>query len=1350
LRKNLVYIVFTLLLLNYNLPGQNISGVVNSYYKVSGVFSTYVLTADTVDYYKLHPGDKVLLMQMSGTIVPFSVTESDMQVSNFANAGRYEMLAVKSVNNTTKRVDFSVSLNASNYTNSEKLQLIKIYEADYAIVTATLSAGDWDGDKGGVLAMVIYKKLTLNANINVSNKGLLGGLTESNYPDTCRPVHDIYFFPSSTTKITGQKGGGIIEMTYADYTKGPGRVVTGGGGGLGYFAGGGGGGHYGSGGQGGIQKEGCPFSIWWANGGLSLKGKNFYGTNRVTMGGGGGSSTDDAGHTGIKGGDGGGIVIILADTIAGSGSILSQGESISGSVTAGGSGGGAGGAILLDINYFASTKSCSVRGGNGGNTSVNTGAGGGGGGGLVWFAQPTKPTYIVADTARGSRGTGPVTDYYGGWGSYGGTLNKLHLPLNGFLFNSIDGADIICAGQKPREIKGSIPKGGVSGYTYNWLQSPDGINWSAALGTGDSLHFQPNTLTQTTYFTRVVESGAVSDTALKVEVFVYPAITNNILANTDTLCYNSSPGLLTGGNPGGGNGSYSYQWQSSLNQTTWNNRVQTASLNEGNLINTTYYRRIVTSAVVCIDTSNTDIITILPSITNNAFIRTDTAICYNLPGGTVKATLPTGGDNIYRYQWLGSNTNSNYLPIVGAVNQNYPAGSLTSTKYYKRIVHSGEGDACIDTTDAYFRILVYPSITNNIISTDSVRYCAGDIPLAFTGTTPGGGNTPTYTYHWVKRIPGNSWLVISGASGTGYIPTVIYEDTTQVKRVVLSGTYDACIDSSAIIQIDVIPYINNVLVSKDSAICEGSTPLPFSESAATGGAGISAGYGYLWQSKPPTGGSWQSASGTNSNPSYASGALTSSSQFRRVVTSQICSDNSDPVTVTVYPKLGNNLIGAGIQYGCINSEKVIVGRAATGGNQADIRYIWQQSVIGNDLDWDLADGTNTAVSYTSNPLTDTIFFRRIVRSGAYNQCIDTSSSALIRLNSLPAGDIISSLDSVCSGSELTVGYQNLTGHSPWTIVVGEDAELYSEPGITTSSGEFSFTVTESALLRMVDLVDDSLCHADITGNTGLIDLRVIDTPQANAGLNDSVCGLNATLNALPTIGNGLWSGSGVAFDDPSLPNTSVTAGDYGTYTLYWTETNWHCISTNQVTVRFDAPPQVPFAGDDQVLNYTFSTTLDAQPADVGRGYWQFIQGTGTFEDSTLYNTRVDFPFFPVPEIGDHILRWTLYNGVCPAVSDEVSILVGDIKIYGGFSPNDDPGKINDTFRIKLSGLTDCELQIFDRYGNEVYKSPPNSKARITWDGRNMKGVEVPAGTYFYIFRQPAIGDEREGYIELRR
>ncbi len=87
-------------------------------------------------------------------------------------------------------------------------------------------------------------------------------------------------------------------------------------------------------------------------------------------------------------------------------------------------------------------------------------------------------------------------------------------------------------------------------------------------------------------------------------------------------------------------------------------------------------------------------------------------------------------------------------------------------------------------------------------------------------------------------------------------------------------------------------------------------------------------------------------------------------------------------------------------------------------------------------------------------------------------------------------------------------------------------------------------------------------------------------------------------------------------------------------------------------------------------------------------------------------------------------------------------------IPGGFSPNGDG--TNDKFVIENTGFKRLSLEVFNRWGNRVYRS---NDYKNDWDGRCTEGISIgqdlPEGTYFYI----VILDGKEkyvGHITLKR
>ena len=70
------------------------------------------------------------------------------------------------------------------------------------------------------------------------------------------------------------------------------------------------------------------------------------------------------------------------------------------------------------------------------------------------------------------------------------------------------------------------------------------------------------------------------------------------------------------------------------------------------------------------------------------------------------------------------------------------------------------------------------------------------------------------------------------------------------------------------------------------------------------------------------------------------------------------------------------------------------------------------------------------------------------------------------------------------------------------------------------------------------------------------------------------------------------------------------------------------------------------------------------------------------------------------------------------------------KPYALYSPNafsPDGDGINDFFKISGQGMSDFQIEIYNRWGQMVYKSSDLSNG---WDG-TFKGKKVPTGTYVY-------------------
>jgi gliding motility-associated-like protein len=105
------------------------------------------------------------------------------------------------------------------------------------------------------------------------------------------------------------------------------------------------------------------------------------------------------------------------------------------------------------------------------------------------------------------------------------------------------------------------------------------------------------------------------------------------------------------------------------------------------------------------------------------------------------------------------------------------------------------------------------------------------------------------------------------------------------------------------------------------------------------------------------------------------------------------------------------------------------------------------------------------------------------------------------------------------------------------------------------------------------------------------------------------------------------------------------------------------------------------------------------------------------------------------------------NGCARRLTATVENACEQLVFYEVITPNGD-GQ-NDSWRIEGIELFPAnELEIYDRWGRLVYERAGYSN---TWAGRDQTGVELPAGTYFYILRlNDPSGAHRTGAISLLR
>jgi hypothetical protein len=417
----------------------NISGIVNSYYKVLGInYTQSGLKLDNVS--SLATNDRVMIIQMKGATVNTVVNSSSFgSVSSLNDAGNYELATVCSVRNDSV---FLLQQLLRTYSVSDKVQLVKIPRYVSATVTGLLEPAPWDSvaGKGGVLAVIVAETLTLNAPVSASAKGYIGGLFYKDGGGCATNAYQNYAYDPTpgnylfTTNVQrgAWKGESVCQLAL-NLEGGKGACANGGGGGNNHNNGGGGGSNLSAGGKGGdnLSTTGCA-GQQAAIGGYALSNN---GGSKIFFGGGGGAGHANNTTSSTGGGYGGGIVFIQAQTLQTNGFTIAANGSAGGNTTGdGASGGGGGGSIVLTVANYTDALSIEAKGGKGGDEDDELisgrcyGEGGGGGGGVVYFSG-AQPAGIVsaASGARGSKLNSTCASVTGVNGSGGSLVSNYNV-----------------------------------------------------------------------------------------------------------------------------------------------------------------------------------------------------------------------------------------------------------------------------------------------------------------------------------------------------------------------------------------------------------------------------------------------------------------------------------------------------------------------------------------------------------------------------------------------------------------------------------------------------------------------------------------------------------------------------------------------------------------------------------------------------------------------------------------------------------------------------------------------------------------------------------------------------------
>ncbi|MCK5138159.1 MAG: gliding motility-associated C-terminal domain-containing protein [Bacteroidales bacterium] len=958
---------------------KQIGGIVNIYTTIDTIYSFNVNNVDSLvvgSVIGFNVGDTVMIYCVQGAEIATDTIIWEDNVGRDTgeprNTGKYAFLIINEIIGAPRNL---VVLNATVRPEIEPMgdgevtQLIRVPSYRWAEVTPTgLTAKAWDGSTGGVVAIFVQQTLRLNGPIDASYKGFTGA----------RGSEDSFYGGDCSSVNQGLYDSAFYHISNI---------------------------------RAGLKGGGTTDTRFDYMRGKASNINGGGGGNALFSGGGGGSNLSAGG----KGGD-------------------ESSQCAPGVEAPGGRGGfdlgRPGDAYYLnkdeDVTLYRYDR-IFLGGGGGAGTRVSgrSTTNGGDGGGLV---------IIVADTIEGNdneiRANGySVMNIATGAGGGGGGGGCIILDVSGYKTNLNLSAVGGKGGDTNHPIDTTGPGGGGGG----------GIYWMA--GSSNPL---VNTLTSTNaasgeHLTFAIKYGA-GDGGYPGEKYGLEAPLRGFLFNSVpsefTVCSDLVPDPIYASKPKGGDGTYEYQWVDSTSTHTWQQAPGSDYDKQnytfpGTLSDTTWFRRIVRSGLLPADTSFRIAFYVHQAITDNTVLAPDTVCSGNAPMlFAPSATIGGGlGSGTHTFKWQKDEDTGSYTDAdgPGPIDQaTYQAPGLTTTTHFARIAYSG---VCVDTSAA-LTVKVWEQLTGNDI-TPFDTICYNTAPDLINGPVPGEGDQSDISYKWETSSDiGGPWSAIGGADSISYQPSALTQ-TSYFRRVVLSGSDDACIDLSEPVEILNIPLITSNSISQTQTVCTGDQPDLLQGSDP--GGGYLGQYSYRWQSRTQST-SWVPADGINDiKTGYDPGIMDGDTTFfRRVVGSggtarNVCLDTSNQQTIHVLPSITNNLITS------VNDEKCqwdlldditqnVTGGATPGGGATDEggndpTRIYQWEVTTGQVEpgaWQVISGAES-INYEDNPQLDTDenrWYRRIVFSGPAGVCKDTAIQTIAVHTQITDYNIVES-DSVC-------------------------------------------------------------------------------------------------------------------------------------------------------------------------------------------------------------------------------------------------------------------------------------------------------------------------------------------------
>lgn len=847
--------------------------------------------------------------------------------------------------------------------------------------------------------------------------------------------------------------------------------------------------------------------------------------------------------------------------------------------------------------------------------------------------------------------------------------------------------------------------GGCPGATYQY-------QWSPPTGLSNPNIANPVCTLSTNVTYTVTTSGGcfvitTADDTVNLSVGP-PPVAGTPQAFPTSLCSGQSSWVVLSGQGAG-----TIQWQVSTNGITWFNiGTNNDSLNTGPLASSLFYHAIVTGSgwpgSGCGSSTSPPVqVTVNQSPVADA--GQNTSVC---SGGCTNLT-GTGG---VTYNWMPGNLSGSTVNVC-------PPSSTTYTLYIT------DSNGCSDSD------MVTVNISMPVVNASpSVSICSGNSTVLVASGSPGqtyswqpsgsltGANTanptatPTTTTTYTVTATNifgctavDSVLVqvtsappITASNDTSFcaggLATMTVSGATSYSWSPGNMTGDSIVVSPTTTTTYVVTGNTNNCLSTDTVIVN-VAPAPSvyagPDFSVCGGTQVTLNVGvsgatYAWT---PAG----SIIGATNTQSVVA-APTGNTSYTVNVTGANGCISADTINVTVNPVPNITATSP--------DDTICVGETALINGVGGVSYVWTPNI---------ALQSQTAANNQANPTNTTTY---TVTGTDANGCTATASITIVVNPNPQVG--FTSTSSVCGGA--TGGIQffgSIGGTPPFTYAIGANPVTMPITGI--GPGLYAITYT------------------DANGCTGLagVDVYSID-PNVSFTSAASECGDTSGQINLDQVVTGVAPFTyQIGSTTYTMPITGLAPGSY---TVTYTDANG-CTGVTGVTVFSQNTAYVNASADPMFGTYPLLVNFGASGAP-GLTNWTWTFGdlnTGTGQSPT--NT------YGAPGVYEVVVMaynsspgCAVYDTIYITVVEEATMALPNI-----FTPNNDAN--NDWFAATISGVSEINVQIYDRWGSLIYDGGQSGLAGSPqiielWDGKD-KGKPASDGVYYYVVT--AIGYDTKTY-----